>query len=408
LQKNKDVYLAIPALEEKEYILKTIYSLLIQSYKNIKIIVCVNQPEEWWSNPEKQHICLNNMATLELLNASNIENLTIIDKCSKGNGMTAKQKGVGWARKVLFDYIMDIANDEDIVISIDADTIYKENYIENVVQAFDNNISISAICAPYYHFSNNEDELVNRSMLRYEIYMRYYLLNQYIHNLKYCFTALGSVISFRVSSYKRIKGIKPVEAGEDFYLVQKFVKTGIVLCYIDSMAYPSTRVSDRVGFGTGKAIINGLINEWTSYPFYPLCLFEKLHDTFSLFPSLYQKNMGTPIDSFNENIFKQKDIWSKLRDNFKTQDKFIRACLEKFDALRINQFLKYSYTERENNTNNLIEFLNTYFKDDFEKITKNNPYINFTETPIVKLEQIRDILFKAEINYRKNNSLIYI
>ena len=44
-------------------------------------------------------------------------------------------------------------------------------------------------------------------------------------------------------------------AGEDFYLLQQLSKTGCHISMIeDAYVYPSDRVSDRVPFGTGKAV----------------------------------------------------------------------------------------------------------------------------------------------------------
>ena len=44
-------------------------------------------------------------------------------------------------------------------------------------------------------------------------------------------------------------------AGEDFYLLQQLSKTGCKISMIENaFVYPSDRISDRVPFGTGKAV----------------------------------------------------------------------------------------------------------------------------------------------------------
>jgi hypothetical protein len=85
MQKNAaTVHVALPAMNEMDYIEETLQCLQKQSLQGFHTWVCVNQPESFWSNPEKVHICHNNTDTLELLLDYPLPNLHILDFSSPG------------------------------------------------------------------------------------------------------------------------------------------------------------------------------------------------------------------------------------------------------------------------------------------------------------------------------------
>src|SRR5690554_4737719 len=127
------LYIAIPVINELAYLPATLESIAKQSFKgSFSVIICVNQPEEWWQDPEKVAVCENNQQLIQFLKQYSGFRITILDYSSPGKGWIGKKHGVGWARKVLFDHIMQIADDQDIVISLDADTQFKEHYFQSI------------------------------------------------------------------------------------------------------------------------------------------------------------------------------------------------------------------------------------------------------------------------------------
>ena len=179
-------------------------------------------------------------------------------------------------------------------------------------------------------------------LLRYEIYMRYFLLNMLRIKNPYAYTALGSAMAFPVWAYKKLGGLTPVMSGEDFYFLQKLRKSGNLGIWTNTIAYPSARFSDRVNFGTGPALIKGETGDWDSYPIYYYQLFDKVKETFDLFPTLFKRDVTTPMDEFLKKQFGSNEIWKPLRDNYKDEKNFVKACVAKVDGLRILQFLKLS------------------------------------------------------------------
>ena len=197
----------------------------------------------------------------------------------------------------------------------------------------------SALAVPYHHPLTG-DESTDRAMLRYEIYMRHYQLSLMESDNPYAFTALGSAMVFPLWAYRKVGGITPLQGGEDFYLMQKFAKTGNLLTSCAERVYPQGRPSLRVPFGTGPAIAKGVAAMEASYPLYPHEGFEAIAATYAMFPDLYDTDKETPMSTFLRQQLKDDDLWGPLRKNFKTRELFVPACQERVDGLRILQFLK--------------------------------------------------------------------
>jgi len=398
LKPNKLLHIAIPCLDELNYIDKCLNSIDSQKYKNYKVYICVNQPDEWWSDEDKIDICRNNTKTLEYLKQIKNNNLEIIDKSSKGKGWENKKKGVGYARKELMDFIAKKANDEDIIVSLDADTTFNENYFDSINYLFQKYPDAVALSNPYYHNLTDNDDIINRSILRYEIYMRHYAIKLWEIGSPYSFTALGSAISVPIWAYKAIGGISPKNSGEDFYFLQQLRKYGKIINYNTELVYPATRYSNRVVFGTGPALIKGIDNNWKSYPIYDENLFNDIKKLYSLFETLFDKNEETPLDNFIENQFKDKYIWDSLRKNYKSKNQFVKACFQKIDGLRILQYLKSNHNYEIRDEQYLKQFLEPTNNNSFELINE----LNFFKTSIKDLNFIRDLLKEIEIDYQKN------
>jgi hypothetical protein len=87
---------------------------------------------------EFKPIIESNLKTIQLVNEIQDFDVHLIDKSTKGNGWDDKSYGVGWARKLLFDAISIEAKTDDIVVSLDADTVFNENYFQSVIDTFNN------------------------------------------------------------------------------------------------------------------------------------------------------------------------------------------------------------------------------------------------------------------------------
>lgn len=388
-------------MDESDNLENLISILKLQTYTNFELVVCVNQYDHWWLDETKKHICEDNRRSLEYLKIVNCFDISIIDKSSKGRGWLKKKGGVGWARKVLMDSISARASSTDIIVSIDADTYYPKNYLEQIMIFFEHNSKLFGLGLPYYHRLAKDE--TDRLILRYEIYMRYYMLNMLRIDNPFGFTALGSAMAFPVWAYTKVGGLTPVAAGEDFYFLQKLVKSGKIGIWTDTIAYPSPRLSDRVAFGTGPALIKGCSGNWSSYPIYNYKSFDDVHATFQSFSNLYKDNTDTPMDKFIEETFGSKNIWDPLRANYKDILNFEKACNNKVDGLRILQFLRWQ--DKENGSNdekNLFDFLKKFHRNEMDdKLIDKFHKFDYQESELDTLTKIRDLLFNIEMRVRK-------
>ena len=367
------LFVAIPALDELDFLPDTLAAIARQKTEfPFSVYICVNQPDEWWNDAEKIEICRNNQKLLRFLENFNDFHINIIDKTSVNNGWSVNKSGVGYARKALFEEIYKTADDDDVIISLDADTLFNESYFQSIGENFRQN-KIEVLSLPYYHKLTN-DESANRAILRYEIFMRNYFINMHRIGSPYAFTAIGSAIALKVRALRRIRNITPLSSGEDFYLLQKLRKMTPISNYNSEMVYPAARFSSRVLFGTGPAMIKGSSGNWESYPIYHHSLFDKIKETYNIIPELFTEDKETEFIAFLKEQYKTDDLWSPLRKNFKTLPQFTRAFHEKADGLRILQFLK----------------------------AKNNE-LGMSDEPrmsVSELSEMRDILFNVEMGLR--------
>lgn len=396
------IHIALPAMNEYDYIHHTLQCIQKQTLSGFHTWICVNQPEFYRHNNDKKEIFENNQRTLTYLQELNWKNLHIIDRSSPGKGWDQQKLGVGMARKTIMDAIAEAALPHDIIVSMDADTVFGEEFLASVLEVFEKNPDALALANPYYHPLAKEEEQLNRAMLRYELYMRYYALNMRLTGTPYCFSPLGSAMAARVSAYKKINGLTPKKSGEDFYFLQKMVKAGRLLMYNKEIVYPGNRLSDRVFFGTGPAMIKGLSGQWSSYPlFHPDC-FDKAKQTIDLFPRLFEEDVNTPLDDFILAQWGGENIFSPLRKNHKNSERFVKACHEKLDGLRILQFLKICHT---NQTGSDEEHLRQFVTANFscQSIKKELEQLDFLKSSVENINKIRNFLFEIELKIQKEH-----
>ncbi len=400
------VYIALPVINENKRLPALITSIFDQSWPFIELYICVNQPEEWWELPDKRPVCEANALTLQFLGELKDPRIKIIDHSSKGIGWKGKKHGVGWARKILMDAILEEAADTDILVSLDADTTFGRDYLRSVVENFCDHPDAVGMAVPYFH-QPVADEEAYRAILRYEIYMRHYSLNLWRIGSPYAFTALGSAMACPVRSYRAIGGMTPKMSGEDFYFLQKLRKYGEILCWNREKVYPAARFSDRVYFGTGPAMIKGNQGDWNSYPIYPYWFFDEIKETYDRFGSFFQKTTQTPLTDFAKEIFCEEDPFQPLRMNSRTEERFIRACHEKLDGLRLLQYVKKrNAAHPQQDEKNLVDFLEKFYgKENLKQLIPDTAEFSFITSSLGLQENIRLFLVKKEEEYQVNSLL---
>ena len=422
MSRYRHISVAIPALAESQALPLIIELLERQSFNDFDVYVCVNNPEGWGRDGDADHRAAyaDNQATLRWLASLKARfPLSVIDCSSEGYGWSGKRRGVGMARKTLLDAIAASHDADELVVCLDADTGFPDGYFAAVVDAFNRNPNHVAMAVPYYHPLSG-DETVDRPMLRYEIYMRHYLINLLDIGSPYAFTALGSAMAFPLWAYRRTGGFTALQAGEDFYLMQKFAKTGRLLLGGDASlrsladpgeakqvavaasfgplhVEPQARPSFRVPFGTGPAIASGLQSMEESYPLFPREAYADIEATMSLFPLLYERDLETPLSPFLRRQLRTDGLWDPLRRNFHSPRLFVHACHERLDGLRILQYLRHHRATNpavrrtaEGELSSLMDRHGLALPEGF----------SFAQSPVYIINNVRDQLFRLECGLR--------
>jgi len=351
------VFVTIPALNEKDFITGVLQDLSKQEYADFTLLVCINQPDAWWDDDAKKEICINNVETMAYVQSFcelHKIKLILIDKCTKGNGWDHQRGGVGWARKVLMDHANDIADEDDIIVSLDADTRVESNYLSEIVRQFLLFPKASAIALPYFHRLQGDDEH-KKSMLRYEIYLRSYAINLLRIKHPYSYTPIGSAMAARVSAYRKIRGIAATSSGEDFYFMMKLRKVGVIIPYCNTKVYPSSRKSHRVIFGTGPTVALGALGQFERYPIYQPALFNDIENACRSFGELFIANNQTAADRILK-VFPDIE-YEKLLQNHPQLIRFIHACYQKADAFAIYKYVKANQPVNANELKSIADLL---------------------------------------------------
>ncbi len=332
------IHIALPVLNEEERLPACLESLAAQAQPpECRLWICVNQPESWWQDPGKRAQCEANQRTLAWLREQQPA-ARLLDHSSPGRGWPAGREGIGQARHALLAAILEEDAGEGLFLSLDADTRLEPEYLRQVEGVFARHPEAAGLAAPYRH-PLGESEAEDRAVLRYEFYLRHYLLCLLYTESPWAFTAIGSGMAARLSVCRRIGGLTPKKSGEDFYFLQKLRKYGPLALHLSSRVLPAGRFSQRVIFGTGPAMVKGHAGDWESYPLYALRHFEEVRRSMDLFGELQHKDIPLPVTQHCPDLL-GPDPWSPLRRNHPRPESFRRACREKLDALRLLQYLR--------------------------------------------------------------------
>lgn len=182
--------------------------------------------------------------------------LRLIDRASPGRRLPAKQ-GVGLARKIGHDVALALHLQGRIRSryqqATDADALLPVDLFERVAAYETGPAPPAALVYPWSHRAD-PDPGAGAAIRLYEVWLRYHHLGLIHAGSPYAYWSIGSTIAVRSEAYAVVRGFPRTMAGEDFYLLDKLAKSG----WIDRLAgVPITlagRPSDRVPFGTGRAV----------------------------------------------------------------------------------------------------------------------------------------------------------
>lgn len=175
------------------------------------------------------------------------------------NELPTKKAGVGLGRKIGMDEAVrrfaTIEKENGIILCYDADSLCEQNYLSEVEAHFKNGTVQSASINFEHPIEGDSYSLeIYKSIVQYELHLRYFIDVQKKIRLPFAFHTVGSSMACTVSAYCAVGGMNQRKAGEDFYFIHKLVKFGKHSELNTTKVIPSPRISDRVPFGTGRAI----------------------------------------------------------------------------------------------------------------------------------------------------------
>jgi hypothetical protein len=185
--------------------------------------------------------------------------LLLIDRASPGRELPAKQ-GVGLARKIGADLALSLWHSDRIespwIHCTDADVELPSDYFEQPSSAA---AGAAALTYRYRHVAEDvslDTGAPGRAALEYEISLRYYVRGLAYAGSPFAFHTIGSTLAIRADAYAQTRGFPRRLAAEDFYILNKLAKVGKIEPLAGLPIALSSRLSARVPFGTGRALID--------------------------------------------------------------------------------------------------------------------------------------------------------
>jgi len=277
------------------------------------------------------------------LHQANSFDILAIDFASSPYRFPPKQ-GVGLARKVGCDCALALMQQGLVssswIATSDIDVQFPHDYFNPVPVKID----IAAINHNFRHVPNDPDVTSWEALQVYEVSLRYYVIGLRHAGSPYAYHSIGSSLYIDYEAYAAVRGFPKRLAGEDFHILSKLSKVGLIDRSHKSEILIKNRPSKRVPFGTGVAVaklapINHLLAEHTFY--HPNC-FETLREWLELVPTLYnQQDFQESKVIFENNAFLTFEIFCQL-DNILALSKAIAVAKDKSKDL--NSFLKHFQT----------------------------------------------------------------
>jgi hypothetical protein len=361
--------IVIPALGEEAFLPATLQSISkstpVDILTDTLVLVIVNNPplrDDFRNN----HAVLsewisNNARTLKWLERESQAiplQLGWIDASSSGNELT-RRGGVGLARKIgcdsLLAYLKESGNplplQDFILFSLDADTLVESNYLSIA----ENKILSSGKSGGIVSFKHQPAETpeAQAAIDTYELFLNHYVEGLRLAGSPYAFHTIGSCLCFTAMGYIRANGFPASrQAGEDFYFCVELIKTGGICEINHTRVFPSSRISSRVPFGTGRYMTETLGPGEKECIFYDPRVFLALQDLLAAVCSNLDHDaegiyacIHYPLtrDFLEERDFPK--IWSQFRQQYRDEKTLLSAFHRWFDGFVTLKYVHY-LTER--------------------------------------------------------------
>jgi hypothetical protein len=354
--------IVIPSLAEAANLPRTLASLAANPTNMLDsflILIIVNQRAD--ASPEQT---ADNFETVKMLplwqQQYGLKNLLWVDAASPERALPPKQ-GVGLARKIGLDLALnhlDYHHGDPLLICLDADTLVQPDYLPAITRHF-SHTAAGGVSIPYRH-RPAADPAGQSAIDRYELFLRIYVLGLELAGSPYAFHTVGSAMACRASAYVASGGMNQRLAGEDFYFLQQLHKTSKVAPLTGTVVHPSPRSSDRVPFGTGRAVGDMLAEGEQRLLFYQPEVFSIVAEWLTTVSANLDSdgqvlmNGAALIAPLLHDFLQQAGFaaaWENMKRNNRTGTKLLTAFHSWFDAFRtmrlIHELSNHAYPRIE-------------------------------------------------------------
>lgn len=303
----------------------------------IEIIVVINAAISDESNVFDNNRILN--ARLNHLSNSIPVNYKI--HIIKSEQIAQKKSGVGYARKLGMDEAARRFHENNqigIIVCYDADCKAPSGYLSAIYRVFRKTGIELGIIRFRHDLSENSD-----AILTYEAMLRFYSLSLRKAGYPFWHQTVGSCMAVRSDIYLKQGGMNSRQAGEDFYFLHKLMPVCATTTIVETENILSSRVSDRVPFGTGRAMMecsNQKIR--MMYTYHPR-IFDEL-ERFILglksIPLEKLKSANTWVHAY----FNEFQCWSDIDNisgNTKGEAQFIKSFFQYFNGFRVLKYVHW-------------------------------------------------------------------
>jgi len=339
-----ELIIVIPCYKEKA-LMKTIYSLqncTLPSH-HTEVIVVFNGSEN--DSEEVNRVNRDSFEEFDRwLDTQELKSISFHTICCFE--LPKKHAGVGLARKIGMDEAVRrfemLGNKNGVILCTDADTLFPKNYLVEISNYFHSQPKIQA-CSIHYEHPIDEDN--SQEIIAYELHLRYYIEALRYAGHPHAYHTIGSSMAVRTLAYQRQGGMNKRKAGEDFYFLHKLIPNGNFGEITRTHTIPSPRLSDRVPFGTGKAM-NDQKNQTSELLSYNPKIFDDLKQFLMQVPSLYKHDISHLPDSvelfLNEQYF--TEILKNIRLHSSSVSIFTNRFYRWFNGFKV---LKYTHLARD-------------------------------------------------------------
>jgi len=264
-------------------------------------------------------------------------------------GLPPRHAGVGLARKIGMDEALrrfDDAGtiDSGVILCFDADCSCAPNYLRAINEHFRAN-PLSPACSIYFEHPLEGDlqSEVYEAIATYELHLRYYVQALRYAGFPHAYHTIGSSMAVCARAYMEQGGMNRRQAGEDFYFLHKLIPLGGFTELNSTAVYPSPRPSNRVPFGTGRAV-----SEWLQRPrtkTYPLQAFDDLRLFLQSVPSLMKSSELQPAPESIRRFLTEQGFdaaLAEIRGHTSTPAAFTKRFFRWFDGFRAMKFVHHA------------------------------------------------------------------